>query len=261
LQSGSYVRAAQDPIRRAELDRYTAEIASVLESLESKSMLEAGVGEATTLCPMLERMKRKPEVVGGFDISWSRLAFAQRFARGFGFEHIHFFTGDLFRIPVVDNAFDLVYTSHAIEPNHGREREILRELYRVARRWLVLFEPSFELGSKATRERIEEHGYCRGLPDLIHEFGWEITRHCLLGHQLTEDNQTAVLVVRKNDETGETAPTSILGCPLCHTALQLVRGQYFCAECGRVFPVLDDIPCLLGPNGILASKYAEVSLE
>jgi uncharacterized protein YbaR (Trm112 family) len=261
LQSGSYVQAARDPVLRPKLDRYAAEIAAVLEPLEAASMLEAGVGEATTLCPVLAGMKRRPDVVAGFDLSWSRLAYAKRFVHEFRFEHIRFFTGDLFRIPVVDDAFDLVYTTHAIEPNHGREREILQELYRVARRWLVLFEPSFELGSDATRERIVEHGYCRGLPGLIREFGWEITRHELLGNPLSDNNQTAMVVVRKTDTLSQKATASMFACPLCRAPLQPVRGQFFCSECGRVFPVIEDIPCLLDANGVLASKFLDLPPE
>ena len=259
LQSGSYTAAALKPERRELLDRYTSEIAAVLDPLGAARMLEAGVGEATTLCPVIGKMQHRPESIAGFDISWSRLAFARQYAGTFGLDQIRFFTGDLFRIPIVDHAYDVVYTAHAVEPNHGRECEILRELYRVARQWLVLFEPSYELGSAATRQHIETHGYCRGLPDLAREFGWEIVRHELLRHPVRDTNQTAALVIRKTPVAAAPAPQSIFGCPLCRAALRPVRGQLFCADCGRVFPVLDDIPCLIGANGILASKFEDVT--
>lgn len=257
LQSGSYIAGVQQPEARERLARYTGEIAAVLGPLQAESLLEAGVGEATTLCSVLTQLPQPPAKVAGFDISWSRLACAAQYAHDCGSAGIDFFTGDLFRIPVSDAAFDVVYTAHAIEPNHGREREVLQELYRVARKWLVLFEPSYELGSAATRERIEQHGYCRGLPALAREFGWEIVRHELLQHPTRENNQTAMLVIRK-PEPATPAPASVFACPTCRTALQSVRGQLFCADCGRVYPVLDGIPCLLPANGVLASKFAEI---
>jgi SAM-dependent methyltransferase len=259
LQSGSYIEGALKPERREMVARYTGEIAAVLDPLGATSMLEAGVGEATTLCPVMGTMQHRPASVAGFDISWSRLAYARQYAGTFGLDQIRFFTGDLFHIPVVNDAYDVVYTVHAVEPNHGREREILQELYRVARKWLVLFEPSFELGSDATKSHVEAHGYCRGLPDLAREFGWEIVRHELLQHPLRDTNQTAVLVIRKAASSKTPAPESPFGCPLCRAPLRSVRGQFFCADCSRVFPVLDDIPCLIGANGILASKFQDVT--
>ncbi|HYR58594.1 MAG TPA: methyltransferase domain-containing protein [Chthoniobacteraceae bacterium] len=256
LQSGSYVKAFAEPEHRRKHDLYAAEIAAVIEPLGAASLLEAGVGEATTLCSALAKMKVRPAAIAGFDISWSRISCARKFARGFGFDDANFFTGDLFHIPITDGTFDVVYTAHAIEPNHGREREILAELCRVARRWVVLFEPSFELGNAATRQRIEEHGYCRGLPGVARELGCEIVEHRLLANVMRENNQTAVLLIRKPEPAGP-APREVFACPICRAALELVRGHYFCDECSRVFPVIDGIPCLLAGNGILASKFRD----
>lgn len=256
LQSGSYVGAFEDPEQRAKHDFYTGEIASILGPLGATSVLEAGVGEATTFCTALSKLPQPPETLAGFDISWSRIHYARKFAERFGLQRAQFFTGDLFHIPVVDNAFDLVCTAHAIEPNHGREREVLAELYRVARRWVVLFEPSYELGGAATRQRIEEHGYCRGLPTIARELGYEVIEHRLLTHVMRENNETAVLVIRK-PAPATPPPAQFLACPSCGGALEVVRGQHFCEDCSLVFPILDGLPCLLAGNGILASKFKD----
>ena len=55
-------------------------------------------------------------------------------------------------------------TIHPIEPNRGREEAILSELLRVARRALVMIEPSYETASAEARARMERLGYVRGLP-------------------------------------------------------------------------------------------------
>lgn len=255
LQSGSYVEATEAPERRALFARYVSEIAATLAPLDGASILEAGVGEATTLCGVRAALPSGPTEWTGFDLSWSRLAVASHYARRHGASDVGFFVGDLFRIPVVDDAYDIVYTAHAIEPNHGRESEILQELYRVTRRWLVLFEPSYELGSAATRERIETHGYCRGLPARVQQFGWQVTHHALLNHPLRDSNQTAVLVISKPAAGPAVDQAHRLACPQCRLSLRPVRGQVFCAGCDRVFPVLDGIPCLVNAHGILASKF------
>ena len=117
LQSGSYTQALEKPEYREKHERYTAALAQVLDRVGGDSLLEAGVGEATTLCNTVAKLRRPPRTIHGFDISWSRIAYARRFANGFEFVP-HFSTGDLFHIPAPDSSFDIVLTSYAIEPNH-----------------------------------------------------------------------------------------------------------------------------------------------
>lgn len=253
LQSGSYTQALENPDYREKHERYTAALAAVLGPLDGDSLLEAGVGEATTLCNTVAKLRRQPREIHGFDISWSRIAYARRFARGFNFQPT-LSTGDLFHIPAPDSSFDIVFTSHALEPNHGRERDALAELARVSRKWVALFEPSYELGSPEARARIEAHGYIRGLPEVARELGLEVVEHRLIEVTYNPLNPTALLLLRKSaGDTAETAPG--FGCPVCRRQLAPVRGQFFCAPCSLVFPVIDGIPCLLPGNGILASAF------
>lgn len=251
LQAGSYVQALQDPTHHAAFEAYTGEIAGVLRTLGGGPLLEAGVGEATTLCAVAAQL---PECqAAGFDISWSRVAYGRRHAETLSV-HAHLFTGDLFHIPVSDSAAGIVYTAHSIEPNHGREREALAELARVSRRWIALFEPSYELGNAETRARIEAHGYCRGLPEAAAALGLRVVRHELLQSPINPKNQTALLLLEKPDHTAPVAP-SFFACPSCRTPLQ----SSFCSACSLIYPVIGGIPCLLPGNGVLGSKYLEFS--
>jgi len=257
LQSGSYTRAAlEDAEYRRNLEHYAGVIAGVLDDLEGETLLEVGVGEATTFCHVLSRLRRMPSAALGFDLSWSRVVCAQKYAGRFPELKLQLFTGDLFAAPLPDSSVDVVFTSHSIEPNHGREREALQELYRITRRWLVLFEPTYELGNDATRKRIEEHGYIRNLPAIARELGYRITRHELLDSTWSPQNQTGLMVIAKEPAASAASPPA-LACPICKAPLDKVRGHCFCGNCLKVFPVLDGIPCLLPANGILASKYPE----
>ncbi len=257
LQAGSYTEALKKPEHRARLERYAGEIAEVIDGLGgADSLLEAGVGEATTLALVLPKLARRPATVAGVDISWSRIAYARKLCAAHALPDVRLCTGDLFSAPFVEGAVDVVYTSHAVEPNHGREREILHELYRIARRYLVLVEPSDELGNEATRARIAEHGYCRGLPQIAGEAGWKVREHRLLRSQMTEHNQSALLVIEKPPSAAREAG-ALFGCPLCHAPLREIRGQRFCEPCARIYPVIDGVPCLLPGHGILGSKFPE----
>jgi uncharacterized protein YbaR (Trm112 family) len=165
------------------------------------------------------------------------------------------FVGDLFAMPIADGAFDLVWTSHALEPNGGREREGLAELARVSRRWVVLFEPSYELGGEGTRAHVEKHGYIRGLPAAAEAHGLTIVRHELIPETAMPTNETAVLVLRK--DAPRPAPQRWHVCPRCRTELQALKGALFCAAEGLVYPVIDGIPCLTERDAVVASAFAD----
>lgn len=80
LQAGSYVRLLSDPIHARFAQAYCAAIASILDRLSPVSVMEAGVGEATTLVNTLHQMRHRPPHALGFDISWSRVAVGREFA-------------------------------------------------------------------------------------------------------------------------------------------------------------------------------------
>jgi hypothetical protein len=80
LQAGSYVAAMADDEFAHHKQHYGAAIAQTIRALSTPaSILEAGVGEATTLCSVLQCLPRST-VAFGFDLSWSRVAVRQALA-------------------------------------------------------------------------------------------------------------------------------------------------------------------------------------
>ena len=255
LQAGSYVHSLDQPEHAQFLAKYTATIAGVLDGYSPNSVMEAGVGEATTLANVLRFMRRPPAHALGFDISWSRIAVAREYGATKELSPL-LFIGNLTEIPVASNAVDVVYTSHSIEPNRGREKQILAELHRVARRYLVLLEPSNELGGDATRRHIEQHKYCLDLRLHAGELGFDVIEHRLFDHTSNPSNQTALMVIAKR---GDSDPDGgiFLACPRCRERLLLHKQNYFCAECLVAYPILCGIPCLLPSHAIVATRYME----
>jgi SAM-dependent methyltransferase len=255
LQSGCTSGEVADPEYVARYDAYTSAIARTLSQYGGTSLLEAGVGEAKTLCDVMTKMPVSPPHIYGFDLAWSRIATGLEYAARHDGFHPSLSMGDLLAMPFADNTFDVVFTAQAVNPNHGREEEAMRELYRVTRRWLLLFELDYELGGEETKRRIEEHGYCRDLVGTAKRLGYKVVEHRLLGADVRPSIQVSVLVIEKPGADGSTAPS--YGCPRCHQSLVSHRGNYFCADCLVVYPVLNGIPCLLPGSGILATKYLE----
>lgn len=256
LQTGSYIAAMQLEELSKHKEQYSRELADIILSLyEPKSILEAGVGEGTTLSTVLKNMQSEIRAYG-FDLSWSRVAYAKLWLNSKGFANTSLCTGDLSNIPFLDNSVDVVYTSHSIEPNGGNEENILRELYRVARKFLILLEPGYELAGDEARKRMDSHGYCKNLKEISNSLGYAVIEHKLFPYIANPLNPTAVTIIRK--ENNVELPSSIFACPRFKTPLKEIEGMFFSPEALVVYPVVGGIPCLRIKNGIFASKYEEV---
>jgi len=236
------------------LQKYAAQLAQTIDQLGNfDTILEAGVGEATTLGPLLSHLNHSPKSSFGFDISWSRVKYGRKFLESIGQPTSGLFVGDLFNIPLKDNSVDIVYTSHSIEPNGGKEREALEELYRVAKRYVVLLEPDYELADDKARARMIEHGYIRNLHGTARELGYKVIEHRLFDLSANALNPTGLLIIEKN----ATSNHSGFQCPITKTDLFYKNNAYFSQEALIAYPTLDNIPCLLPEHAILATKFLD----
>ncbi len=259
LQTGSYIAAMGNPQMAEHKRLYTTEIAKrILALCQPRSILEAGVGEATTLSGVLKHMGEGVPSFG-FDISWSRVGYANKWLRRQNVRGATLFTGALLNIPLADNSIDVVYTSHSIEPNGGSETPILKELYRVTRRFLVLLEPGYELAHDEARQRMDSHGYCKNLRGIATSLGYDVREHGLFPFVANPLNPTAITIIRKDE--GTPPPAHVLACPKFKTPLEPFGDCLFSPEALLAYPVIGGIPCLRIENGIFASRYRDVVLN
>ncbi len=256
FQSGSYIKYTEE--NAAFNAQYTTAIAELFSNLPQKfsSILEVGVGEATTLANVITKLRNIPSSIYGFDISWSRIRYAQNYIQKKKVSSAFLFVADLFCIPLADNSIDLVYTSHSIEPNGGREEEALKELLRITRKYLVLLEPAYELASKAAQKRMREHGYVRHLHKTAQQLGCKVLDYRLFDVFANELNPTGVLILEKVHASTAENKSSLI-CPITKTKLELLRGSYFSRHSLLVYPVIDTVPCLLRENAIIATHFED----
>lgn len=238
---------------RHYVEMFTDELVKEINKYEYNSILEAGVGEATTFSNLLKKLKNKDAVAKGFDISPSRIKVARDFAQSQGIKDADLFVAGLESIPFADNSFDIVYTVHAIEPNSNNEKAIVQELYRVANKYLIMVEPSYELGNEETKQNIEKYKYIKNLKATIDDLGYKLLKYELFPIG-TFTNQPAVYVIQKENSEEETSTEFC--CPVCKKNLEYIGGNYFCAPCDLVYPVLADIPILDSSRAIFFSRYA-----
>ena len=251
LQAGSYTRLAAETVEFT--DRYTDAIAEVWSRLGPwQSAMEIGVGEATRMLPLMAKIDSEgSREILGFDISWSRTRFArdnvekaERAAR--------LFVANLFEIPLANNSVDIVYTSHSLEPNGGREVEALTELCRVARRYVVLLEPCYEAASDEGKARMARHGYVRNLGQHARELGYEVIEDRPFGVSINPLNPTGLTVIRISKSTS--SATDFI-CPITQTPLVRHGDVFFGPESGLLYPVIDGLPCLLESSATLGLHF------
>lgn len=265
LQAGQYIRnQAGDP---AYYDAYTDEQAALVQTHfpDCESLLDAGCGELTNSALLFGKLTNV-ETHLGFDLSWSRVHVGwQHFRRSVDTQICNrtgVFVAEMAEIPLPDNAIDVVVTSHALEPNGGREALLVAELMRVARLGLLLFEPSWELGDDDQCAYMDKHGYVRDLAGHCTRVGGQV-----IAQQLTEThhnprNRTAVIAARKRTAgAGNTSPRNdpVLVDPVTRGPLTFdsVDSVYVSRERAVVYPTLRGIPILKDSAAILAAGLGD----
>lgn len=254
-QAGSYVRLLEDPGIRELKDKIGRYLATIVDGFSPDSVLEAGIGEGTSLAPMLRHLKIKPAHILGFDISLSRLLFARKHLAEHGADKIVLFTGKLDRIPLAGASVDVVVTIHALEPNHGYEELLLAELLRVARRHLVLVEPSYEAASREARARMDRLGYVRGIPETLKRLGYS-PRVERFPYNTNPLNEAALIIVDKPEQAPKADAPQFVS-PISGRNLLARRDCWYCPDDGHAFPVIAGIPCLVVENSVLVSKLEQ----
>lgn len=251
IQSGSYVENfKRDP---AYYEAYLSDYAAIINQLGPiKNIVEAGVGEATTLLPLIDKLNHKPDQLIGFDSSWSRILTARKFATDLNTTKPLFAVGNLFNCPLKDNSIDLVLTSHAIEPNGGLEKEALVELFRITKKYLVMFEPIYEFADQAGKDRMNRLGYVKGLNQTALDLGYNVIRYELLSYNKDLSNPTGVIVIQK-DIDSESEEIEFCD-PVSKLPLQDSSDCLYNQESGLSYPKIQGIPCLKIENAIVTTK-------
>lgn len=268
FQAGSYIKEYNElkeekwyqnlmGVYAGVIGQYVDEIIKKVESLNLQrgiKVLDAGVGEATSFAQIFNILgAERFERLIGCDLSWSRLKYGEKFVKSMDIHNVDFVMGELGNLPFLDNSIDLVYTIHAVEPNGGREEQILKELYRVAKYYLVLFEPAYELASESARKHMEEHGYITKLYETALKLGCHIEKYELLENTENKKNETGVMVISKqgtpNDENG------YLACPVTHMPLEQYVDVLWSEDSMLMYPIIGNIKCLLEDNAIISTQY------
>ena len=249
LQAGSYIEKAK---KFPEFEEHRANVyAQIIDELGSfDSILEIGIGEATTFKSLIPKLSNR---------NYSRIQYAKNYLADNGIEDSLLFTGNFLNCPLQENSFDIVYSSHSLEPNGGSEKNILSELFRVAKKYLVLFEPIYELANDKGKAHIDKHGYVKNLYSSAIELGFKVKEYKLIFEDnILGDNCTGVIVIEKSSEfITKRENFSPLACPISKHPLTFTKENFYCKESMLLYPVINSIPCLLPENAIIATHFLD----
>lgn len=261
LQAGSYVKAYQQ--HRETILAYVEDLAPILARCAAgmDSVLDVGTGECTTLSDLSTRCFADVERSLACDISWSRLHVGSGFVRERLSpelaSRLELLVASFFNLPLTDKSVDVIWSSHALEPNGGREREALAEIFRVARRRVCLFEPNYEANSEEGRARMDRLGYVRGLPQAIQSLGGQLDECIRIEHPTNLLNPTYAFVITPPDiSSASSAPDDIWACPTTGHEMRREPDIFYCERAGLAYPILRGIPVLKPAAAILATALS-----
>ena len=260
LQAGSYIDFFEK--NKIKINIYTDEISEILSEyiLPEDKILDCGTGEMTTLSSVANKSFESALGIYCFDLSVSRLMLGRAWSKNVLssslLDRVHSFIGEFTKIPLLDNSMDIVWTSHALEPNHGREEEMLSEILRVAKRKVILFEPSYERNTVDGKKRMKELGYVQGLEAHIEHLGGTVEDVVEIISKTNPLNPTYAYIITppilKNIEA-TSVMDSVYACP--NTGAPLLRHEldfFYSKESLLAYPVIAKIPILRAELAIIA---------
>ena len=263
LQAGSYVEFAES--HGEQLKIFAEEYAELLQPYltDESVLLDVGAGELTTLSFVLDKLSVSPSQVIGADISWSRLKIGLDFAKGYFEEdppNLRVISCEMGSLPFSSKSMDVTISNHALEPNGVDAASLVEELFRVTKHRLVLFEPYYEGSSQKVKNRMELHGYFKGIEKIVEDLGGKIEKIIPLKNSVNKLNPTHCFVITPAAEKERLKSDSSslvednLTVPGTDSRILLREGFYHSPAFGLCFPILEGIPILRNKSSIFASS-------
>ena len=171
------------------------------------------------------------------------------------------FVGDIAETPLLDKSINVTISCHALEPNGGRLRELLSEIFRVTRDKIILFEPCYEINSDEGKKRMDRLGYIKDVDSALEALGGTLIDKIEMNNDLYPLNPTVCFVIEPPSQpvvqTSFLDPVNIFSVPGTNHSLEKIDDFYFSNTTGLCFPILKSIPVLKSNTAILSTALSK----
>ena len=183
-------------------DYYSKIISNIINHTNSINFLEVGCGEMSTMTGVLKNLEINRNLnnkFGGVDISLKRILYGKKLLDKNNFTSNLICQANGSALPFKDNSYDFVFTCHCLEQVPDMFEDIYNEILRVTRKYVVLLEPSYEFGSKVSKNYILKKGYIKLNDRKLKKKNVKIIfRELLPYNQYINSTEIVVLEVDKN---------------------------------------------------------------
>ena len=103
---------------------------------------------------------------------------------------------------------------------------------------------------------MEKNGYIKNLYSTAISFGLKVIEYRLFDVSSNPLNPTGLIIIKKDVKNNKSFKNPLV-CPVTKKKLELIKDSYFTKEGLLVYPIVDNVPCLLKENAIIATHYLD----
>ena len=118
----------------------------------------------------------------------------------------------------------------------------MKECVRVAKKYVVFIEPSYEFGSSVTKDHIYRKGYPRITKKLFKQDSYKIILRTGLPIK-SYINGTEIIIIKKVDKKKENS-NKIFACPSCKELLKKNKSKLICQKEKIFYKIKSEIALL-----------------
>ena len=185
VKQKQYDRVFSDP--KSYPYKHFQYIIDTLKEYNFNSLLEVGCGKGRKL--RLIRNNFDVKVLKGIDLSPVGVEVAKK-------HNLDVVVGSADNLPFSNNEFDIIITHHSLEQMKYIIEDVVKELYRVTKKYVISFEPCFELQNIFGKIHNFTHDYVKGLPFIFEKHGFEVQKFTNLKKGIMT-NRTCLIISKK----------------------------------------------------------------